>query len=100
MPHLMCHRLGPGLHGMDLIRTVLTLYSITLFQENQLKKLTGLNLTAVADDATRSMATKQVARLMYLIMVPAAQPRSQALTSSQKNGARGEPRNEATCSMY
>ena len=54
-------------------------YSITLFQENQLKKLTGLNLTAVPDDATRSMATKQVARLMYLIMVPAAQPHSQAL---------------------
>ena len=47
-------------------------HSITLFQENQLKKLTGLNLTAVPDDATRSMATKQVARLMYLIMMPAA----------------------------
>lgn len=88
----MCRRFGPGLHGMDLIRTVLTLYSITLFQENQLKKLTGLNLTAVADDATRSMATKQVARLMYLIMVPAAQPHPQALTSPPPQKKRGKGR--------
>jgi len=31
-----------------------------LIQENQLKKLTELNLTAVSDYATRSMAAKQV----------------------------------------
>ena len=35
-------------------------YTISSSQENQLKKLTELNLTAAHDDTTRSMATKQV----------------------------------------